>query len=168
MKLKIIDDFLPEDLFIPLQKALLGDSIDWYYQNSKTRPDELTESFQFVHQFFDSRDIERQPSDKAYIIKPLLRYLTPHVILRVKANLTTRTTLHDVSELHNDFLFGNKTAIYYVNTNNGYTRFEDNTIVPSIANRVVIFDCKHRHSGVTCTDEKVRVVLNVNYFPIKI
>ena len=32
------------------------------------------------------------------------------------------------------------TSIFYVNTNNGYTKFEDGSIVESVANRMLIFD----------------------------
>ena len=55
------------------------------------------------------------------------------------------------------------TAILYINTNNGWTRFKKGARVKSIANRIVIFDSNLEHSGVTCTDEKRRVVMNFNY-----
>ena len=56
------------------------------------------------------------------------------------------------------------TAIFYVNTNNGYTKFEDETIVESVANRVVTFPANMKHTGTSCTDEKTRVIINFNYF----
>ncbi len=57
-----------------------------------------------------------------------------------------------------------KTSIFYVNTNNGYTKFEDGTIVESVANRMVIFPANIKHTGTTCSDEKRRVVINFNYY----
>ena len=56
------------------------------------------------------------------------------------------------------------TSIFYVNTNNGYTKFEDGTKVESVANRMVIFPSNMKHIGTSCTDEKTRVVINFNYF----
>ena len=56
------------------------------------------------------------------------------------------------------------TAILYVNSNNGYTLFEDGTKVESVENRIVLFDSNLRHTGTTCTEEKVRIVVNFNFF----
>ena len=50
-----------------------------------------------------------------------------------------------------------------MNTNNGYTKFEDGTTVKSEANRMVTFPASMRHLGTTCTDQKIRVVINFNY-----
>jgi hypothetical protein len=50
-----------------------------------------------------------------------------------------------------------------MNTNNGYTYFEDGTKAKSVANRLIKFDNVMYHSGTTCTDENQRVVININY-----
>ena len=60
---------------------------------------------------------------------------------------------------------GSLTAIYYVNTNNGYTYFEDGQKVESVENRLVIMPSNLPHAGATCTDELRRVVINFNYLP---
>ena len=66
---------------------------------------------------------------------------------------------------HVDFSYvGSKTAIYYVNSNNGYTEFEDGTKIESIKNRIVIFPSNLKHTGTTCTDRKIRTIVNFNYF----
>jgi len=51
-----------------------------------------------------------------------------------------------------------------MNTNNGYTKFEDGTKIESVANRMVFFSSNMKHTGTSCTDEKIRVVINFNYF----
>ena len=84
--------------------------------------------------------------------------------MRIKANVHART--HKIIEhgLHIDFQHPEmETAIYYVNTNNGYTMFENGTKVESVANRLVVFPTEMFHSGTTCTDEPRRVVINFNY-----
>ena len=52
----------------------------------------------------------------------------------------------------------------FFNTNNGYTKFEDGTIIESIANRFVSFPAELRHTGTTCTDKNTRIVINFNYY----
>ena len=59
--------------------------------------------------------------------------------------------------------YDSKTAILYLNTNNGYTEFENGQRVESVANRLVVFDSALKHTGTTCTDQKRRIVLNLNY-----
>lgn len=66
--------------------------------------------------------------------------------------------------MHTDFECDCMTSIFYVNTNNGYTLFKNNQKVKSIENRMVIFKSSEIHSSVTCTDSKVRCVINFNFF----
>jgi hypothetical protein len=58
------------------------------------------------------------------------------------------------------------TAIYYVNSNDGYTLFEDGTKVESVANRLVKFPCNTKHTGTSCTDQRYRMVINLNYIEV--
>ena len=57
------------------------------------------------------------------------------------------------------------TAIFYCNTNNGYTEFKDGDKVPSVANSMVIFPSYMEHTGTTCTDKRSRININMNYLP---
>ena len=51
-----------------------------------------------------------------------------------------------------------------MNTNNGYTLFENGTKIESVANRMITFPTNMKHTGTSCTDENTRVVINFNYF----
>ena len=100
-------------------------------------------------------------------------------LLRSKINLLYRTkNIHEFKPFHIDIesnWLGNQqwtTAIFYINTNNGYTLFEDGTKIESVANRIIEFDGDTRHTGSTHTiatpchkyDEgRFRVVLNINF-----
>ena len=55
------------------------------------------------------------------------------------------------------------TAVYYINSCNGYTYFEDGYKVKSVANRIVIFPRDTQHSGTTSSDS-YRQVINFNYY----
>ena len=58
---------------------------------------------------------------------------------------------------------GLKTSIFYINSNDGYTEFEDGTKVESVANRLVTFPHHMKHRGTTCTNQPFRLVINFNY-----
>ena len=98
----------------------------------------------------------------------ILNKIRPKEIYRIKANLLTKTPEIVPNSFHTD-VGGNMgvipytTSIFYLNTNNGYTEFEDGTIVESVANRWISFPEDTKHRGTSCTDEKVRVVINFNY-----
>ena len=89
---------------------------------------------------------------------------------RIKINLNPKTVFHRKSGFHTDqrsvsegFGLHQKTAIFYINTNNGWTEFKKGGRVKSVANRAVIFDSNLEHRGVSCTDAKRRVLINFNY-----
>ena len=55
-----------------------------------------------------------------------------------------------------------RSAILYVNTNTGGTKFKNGRFVKSVENRMVIFDSNMIHAGITCTKDR-RVVANFNF-----
>jgi hypothetical protein len=105
-------------------------------------------------------------------IKPLLDALGAKKTKRIKVNLTLPTKDHQPHGMHIDYAEDEngtnpdlcKTAIYYVNSNNGYTQFENGDKVESVVNRVVIFDNGLWHEGVSCTNTQKRLVININYY----
>ena len=81
----------------------------------------------------------------------------------MKVNLTPRSDRHVEYGLHVDTRRpGATTAIFYLNSNNGYTVFADGLRVSSVANRLVLFDAARAHTGASCTDAEYRLVLNLN------
>lgn len=164
--MQIIDDFLPENQFLEIQKALLSANFPWYYANSVVSKDldllcDEKYNYQFGHSFY--RDYTFQ-SEYAKLLFPILERLQPIAITRIKGILLPRTEETVTHGYHIDNPYNTKVAIYYVNTNNGYTKFAEGPTVDSISNRIVIFNSDEYHTGATCTDEKVRVAINFNYF----
>jgi hypothetical protein len=100
-------------------------------------------------------------------LMPLLSKINPKEILRVKANLGTRTTTHIEGGMHTDSKMEHTTAIFYLNTNNGFTVFKNGDKVNSLENRLVVFNSTILHSGFSQTDTNIRVVLNLNYIENK-
>ena len=164
--MKIEDNFLGLEEFNKIQEALLGCDFHWFYADAIDTEDDV-DKFQFSHVFFN------YGAPDFASLTPILKILNPLSIWRIKTNLLTRTPKIVENKFHIDigYLedFPEKlkqwtTSIFYVNTNNGYTKFEDGTKVESVANRMVTFPSNMKHTGTSCTNEKVRVVINFNYF----
>ena len=103
------------------------------------------------------------------LLDPLVEEIKIKSCTRIKANLTMRTheiVRHGFHSDDNDAVYFQdyKVSIFYVNSNDGYTEFEDGSKVESVANRLVTFPAFLRHTGTTCTDQPFRVVINFNYF----
>ena len=122
----------------------------------------VLDNWQICHTFYNDGHIK----SRAYnCLLPLLRNLEVRSPVRVKANLTPRREKKIVGGLHTDTSWDDhKTAVFYVNTNNGGTVFEDGTEVTSLENRIVIFSSGMKHSGFTTTDSIFRLVINLNYY----
>jgi hypothetical protein len=166
MTYKIIDNVLSKPVADKISHDLLCDRrFPWYYLDTvvsnQISPGNMN-NYQFVHIFYNQYNITGLYS----VIAPIVDYLNPEAIVRIKANLNPKTEVRHTFEYHTD-LGGKsndrKTAIYYVNSNDGVTILEDGTEIESIANRLVIFDQKTFHTGTTCTNQKVRCVINFNY-----
>lgn len=166
-EIKIYDNFLPEQEFKTLQGILSGPELPWYYQQYVNAPDENSTPdlnvFYFSHTFYGYNI----PKSNYYpILEPLLNKLNPLAILRLKANLNTRTEKIIQYEFHTDYVVKTapvKTAVFYINTNNGATLFETGEKVTSEENRLVTFDSYMKHAGTTCTDKQARILMNLNY-----
>ena len=178
--IKIEDDFVEQEKFVKLQTLMLDTELDWHYYDGivygERGPDgklsfprdEDKDKFQFVHICY----IGHAPvTPLIKDLDPILEKINPVSISRIKANLLTRTSniiensFHvDIRGLPKEKLKQWTTSIFYVNTNNGYTEFEDGTKVESVANRMVTFPSNIKHRGTSCTDEKIRIVINFNYW----
>lgn len=159
-----IDNFLNPIIFSDIQGILMGEDIPWFWQDTVVSLDEqpYDYGFQFTHIIYN----EDKPQSLLYEkMMPIFNKLDVRCLIRVKANLSPMAGKIVTHRFHVDFPYDNsKTAIMYLNTNNGYTIFKSGKKVDSIENRVVKFNCSEEHTGTTCTDAPKRVVLNINYF----
>ncbi len=166
-QIEILDDFLPTDTFERLRSFMCSTYIPWYYIDYIV--DKKGSDYQFVHRFLSSTS--KSPFYK--YIKPIIDKISPHELMRVKANLRPKSIKPIQTPFHTDYDIPDdprhqfKTAIYYINTNNGYTIFKHNKQqVQSKANRLLVFNGHLHHAGVSNTDNnKNRIVININYYP---
>jgi hypothetical protein len=162
----VLDGFLDRVDFLTLRSALEAPGFPW--ERSRILSPASTDldparNVQLVHGFYLRRHDREIRSPHLDLLRPLLAMLQPLELIKVKANRTFRQDRHLEYGLHVDTRRPEaSTAILYLNTNNGYTVFEDGRQVGSMANRVVIFDAGLRHSGAACTDTDSRLVLNLN------
>lgn len=164
MDIILIDNCLPDEHLKKIQSTMLGEDFPWFYRSYKVSPETANSlnDFQFNHNFYNDFSFK---SPYTEILIPIFEILNPSALVRIKANLTTMTDEIVQYDYHVDYEnFDGKTAIFYVNSNNGYTLFDDGSKVKSIENRLVIFDSKIKHTGTSCTDQKVRCVINFNYY----
>ena len=163
--MKVIDNFLSDEDFKITQDFFLGSYLDWNLNDSIVSFEKGIDQYQFVHEFCN---VQRPfKSNYSNFLQPILTKLNAKYIFRIKANLRPRTSQGVITDYHTDMDLNQQTAIFYLNTNNGYTKFKDNSIpdVQSVANRFLTFYGGLEHSGTSCTDQNVRVVLNINYIP---
>ena len=163
----IIDNFLDKEIFLKLQYEILSSpSFPWYFQDGKDlyKYEHDLNQYQFTHLFFDKY---RSLSESFHLVEPLLNRLKVKSLIKMKANLIPYSPKFYEGYFHTDADHSHKslTAIYYLNTNNGHTSFEkDNKKVESKENRIVVFDSHLKHRGTNTTDQKRRIILNINYF----
>ena len=166
--MKIEDKFLDQKKFNKLQNYIINDKFNWNYNNRIDTGDDV-DKYQLVHIFYINY-VPTSPSIE--IIAPLIKKIDPITLGKIKANLLTRTPniIENTFHVDGDATYDEEklkqltTSILYVNTNNGYTKFEDGTKVESVANKMVTFPTNMKHTGTSCTDERTRVVINFNYF----
>ena len=143
---------------------------------------ESLDNCQMTHVLFN--DIPLKVTPTYDLIQPIVNHLIEYhglrTLVRVKSNMNLQTSEIVKHGLHIDligavdfnnptnsipkYFDGARTSIFYLNTNDGYTEFEDGTRIESVDNRLVTFPAYLPHTGTTCTDEPFRVVINFNYF----
>jgi len=161
MDYKIIENFLSKEELLNIQEQLMSQKFDipWYFREHMTNKDD----FYFRHILYENHVSFSKGFDD--IARPILKKLNCIAPITVKANLVLAKEKRFQSEFHIDKHFECKTAIFYVNTNNGYTLIDrkKQIKVPCEANKILIFNSNIEHAMVSQTDEPRRIVVNLNY-----
>ena len=162
--MKIYKNFLPLETFEGLKRIISGTDFPWYFNGEVVNLPDKNPHFQFVHTFYLQ---DKENSNLIELLQPIIKKINPLTLLRVKANLLTRTEKHVEHGYHVDYSSSKSakitTGIFYVNTNNGYTEFKNGKKIKSVENTFVEFKSDELHTGASCTDEKTRIVINFNY-----
>jgi len=164
MEYMIYDDFLPEDLFKQVRDAIINPNFPMYYQTTTVTDKERQDEISFAHTLY--RDYG--PTSSNFDILKLLIGQSDIIdcksILRSKINCYPRTEKLVEHDLHTDYDFQHKGFLYYLNTCDGYTILNNGEdTVDSVENRLLIFDPSIPHASTSCTDEKCRWNIIMNY-----
>tara|TARA_R100001163_G_scaffold65523_1_gene63061 strand:- start:172 stop:669 length:498 start_codon:yes stop_codon:yes gene_type:complete len=161
-KYNVIDNYLPKNEFLKIKNEIVDNEyFPWYFNNYKSGNDKNNFlDYQFVHTFVINGKINSFYFNK---LNPLIKKLKIKKLLRLKANLNPIS--HKIIEFkkHRDRNEkGFTSAIFYLNTNNGYTKI-GNKKIQSIENRIVIFPSNASHFGTNATNLSNRIILNFVY-----
>jgi len=170
---EVKDDFLSPEEFEKTKKIIMGSDLSWNYSYNVAAATPEEEAY-FMHMFYmgladkpsyddDGNMVPPEKSPYYGVIEPIIEKIPHQILMRIKANLYVKTEniVHHPS--HVDTVFPSRAAIFYLNTNDGFTVLEDGTEISSVANRVLFFDPTKPHHSTTCTDDKRRVNININY-----
>lgn len=161
----VIDNALKEYNLSFICKRVESCYFPWYWSRVVANDifiSDLKYNYQLGHTLFTDGEIKSNDFD---LLTPLLDLLNIETIHRIKINSNpmTSTIIEHGYHVDND-IPNSKTSIFYLNTNDGYTKFkETNQTVSSVKNRLITFDTNLLHTGTTCTDQSRRMVINLNY-----
>ena len=170
--IQVEDDYLGEDLLNYLVGEFTKDSTPYYLGLGVNHVGDGY--LQFVHTIYGFIDGVGEIGYQGVFdsLQPIFQKLNVGQLLFCKVNFLQRSTelvehgWHiDVNDIAEDSKDRCKTAVLYLNSNNGYTLFKNGVKVPSKENRMVIFPNDLEHSGTTNTcDALFRINLILNYF----
>jgi len=167
--MKIIKNFLPKKQFKNIQSILMGSGFPYYYQNNyldEKHNGNALEDYFFVHIIKDQidSDIITDSPTLENILDPIMLKLKANNLVRAKINLYPNQHKHIHSNFHMDQNDEQvKVALYCINTCNGWTEFKTGEKAPSVENSIILFKANEWHKGVTQTDTKRRINININY-----
>ena len=158
-KYKEIKNFLDKEKFNKLKSFINSTDFPWYFKEEQTPNND---HYFFSHLIYK----EHQPKSLIYdYIIPVLDNLNCKMISEIRVNLLLKENKPYSSHFHCDRNYNCNTAIFYINTNNGFTLLgkKENIKIKCEENKMLIFNSKFEHCAVSQTDESKRVVINFNY-----
>ena len=165
--MEVKDNFLSNAHLTQLNELIDSYSFPWFFQ--KEQVEEKNDGYFFSHILYDPN------LEKSIFFDPVFNifnsYLKYSFLCRCIVNLIPRQSTPSISIFHTDFQHNVlkpdedkiTTAIFYLNTNNGYTEFKGRDRIDCVENRLVMFPAKTFHRAVGQTDVIQRIVLNFNF-----
>ena len=162
-EVQVYDNFLSETDLNKLDNLILhNDHFPYFFNEYKV--DKGDEFAQFTHYFYQNNIVSSNFYDG---LIPIIKKLNVMSLIRIKTNLQLKDTKIKPTAMHYDVEVRcqeQKTGIFYMNTNNGKTIFEDGEEIESVENRLIIFPASKFHAGTTHTDTRYRCLINFNWF----
>ena len=157
--MKVIKNFLESKTHKTISDIVFSNKFPLFF-NATTGGRNDTSDYMFSHVFYQHG--EQNSVFFNDVVMPLLGKLSFSNFIRAKLNFYTKKPKHIQTAYHVDFPNKHQVALYSINTNNGYTLFENGDRIKSVANQLVLFDGRLKHCSVNQTDQNVRVNININ------
>ena len=167
---EIIDNFLTPLDFSVLKSDVFSENFPWSYADETVidggGPPQL------AHILYG----EDRPLTAGFdLFLPVIRRLSPVTLIRMKVNMTLadkqskipycfHCDLGSPSDPKKERTKHVRTGIYYLNSTDGPT-FVGEEKIECVENRFISFPHNIEHTGSSFTNDKRRVILNVNYLP---
>ena len=166
----VIDNFLPPEQFEEVRDSIMYHfDFPWYiHKRVNTVGKNCTEEYwnwYATHTFYKNDYATSQQCHRIYdiFIPRFIEMNIYHSLLRIKGNFYPHTETLKEHAGHRDYLYSNTGALYSLNTCDGYTKLCDGTKIPSVANRILIFDSSITHNSTTTTNSAGRFNINFNF-----
>ena len=158
---KIKKNILKKDKIKEINNIILNDQFPWYLQKKINSLDKTGYGY-FTHSLY----LDNKINSRFYemIIPEIIKSLNIKSLIRARLNLYPTTSKTVKHAYHIDYQFKHISAVYFLNTNNGFLFFKNplKKVKPE-NNKCVIFDGNHFHCSSSCTDKSHRITLNLNY-----
>ena len=160
MKVKVIENYLNDQDFDFIKTVVFDKEFPWFYEKDVAYEEKVSSNFYYqVHLLYT----DDHPNSLFY--DRIIHYFDFYKCLyRVKINMYPNQGEFIEHPMHTDFEFKHKAALFSLNDCDGYTKFEDGSIVESVANRLILFDPTKQHCSTNTTNTERRVNINFNYF----
>ena len=175
--IKIIDNFLDKETHNKIYNLLIDKNFNWHIAKEMVNGDENKNWF-FYHTGIEDQKICTPDGTYNSVFHPVLSKVESSLHLpveciknndrfprawRAKINCYPKNKDFKFSDLHTDHIKYHIVAIYYVNSNDGFTELQDKGKIESKANRLVLFSGDILHRAIGHTDTNVRLNMNINY-----
>jgi hypothetical protein len=172
-----IENFLPNSLLEKILNLILCNKFNWNYGTIVTEDKCIADDLE-NQQIFHMICRDNYTSPHIELFNYVFRELKADSVLRAKINLTWRREISKKIGWHVDYSptpknknnVKLKTCIIYLNDNDGGTIFKyknEEILIRCKKNTAVIFDSEIEHCGLTCSQSKNKILLNINYFPLQ-
>jgi len=169
----VVDNFLDQESFTALRNSIVGNrEYPWYVCSSVANVPEDIKGFkpEYENNFWSWYAIHLvyatvpQSSSFDYVFQLFRPLMNIKALIRIKVNYYPYTSEIKEHAKHIDYDYRHKGAVFSLNTCDGFTRIGKDKTVPSKENTGVYFPSNIFHNGTNCTNQNVRVNININYF----
>jgi hypothetical protein len=156
LKYKVIDDFLDLEDLESIKSVILNKNFLWEIRECE----EGNNLFLELSHYSNNRPLSEFYND----LIPIMKKIEVLGLVEIKSNMYFKNTYLQSFKKQKKHDFSVGTAIYYLNSNDGYTLLQDGSKIESRENRIVLFEETTFYYETNCTNSTCRANITFNYF----